>query len=237
MTIKLIQFPSHFGMPCPSPFCMKAEILLKIAGQDYEVEIIADPGKSPKGKLPFISDDGTDIADSALIRLHLEQKYGVDFDAGLSDEQKAVAHAMTIMAEERLYWAIVYGRWADDHNWPTINKTFFGAMPPVIRSIIPIIARKQVIKAMHGHGIGRHSPQEIYAFGASDLAALATQLGEKQFMFGDQPTGLDAAAYPMIAAAMVDELPGPMLDAAKSHKSFVPYIARCQTLWFPDFKG
>ncbi|VAW04477.1 D-3-phosphoglycerate dehydrogenase [hydrothermal vent metagenome] len=237
MTITLVQFQSGFGVPNPSPFCMKAEILLKMSGQDYESTIIADPGKAPKGKLPYIVDGSDTVADTALIRRHLEQKYGCDFDPGLSVADKAVSHALARMTEERFYWTMVYSRWIDETNWPVINKFWFGAMPPVIRNLIPIIARRQVKANLKAHGIGRHDVQDIYGFGADDLAALSAYLNDKQFMFGDIPTSLDATAYPMIANALVEELPGPLLDAAKAHANFQPYIARCQQLWFPEPGG
>ena len=237
VAIKLVQFQSGFGVPCPSPFCMKAEIMLKMAGQLYETEIIADPGKAPKGKLPFIIDDDVEVADSALIRKHLEDKYDADFDPGLTTEQKAVSHAMARMAEERLYWVGLYSRWIDEPNWAKIKAFWFGSMPPVIRSLVPMIAQGQVKKSLKAHGIGRHDDKDIYAFGAEDLAALSVQLGENPFMFGGKPTSLDATAYPIIANDLIEELPGPVLDAAKSHANFAPYVERCQNLWFPDFKG
>ncbi len=237
MTIKLVQFQSGFGVPNPSPFCMKAEILLKMSGLDYESAIIADPGKAPKGKLPYIVDGSDTVADTVLIRRHLERKYSCDFDPGLSDTDKAVSHAFARMMEERFYWVTVYSRWIDEKNWPVINKFWFGAMPPIIRNLIPIIARRQVKANLKAHGIGRHDVQDIHGFGAADLAALSVHLNDKQFMFGNTPTSLDATAYPMIANALVEELPGPLLDAAKSHANFQSYIMRCRQLWFPELDG
>ena len=237
MDIKLIQFQSAFGLPSPSPFCMKAEILLKMAGQDYQTEDLADPSKSPLGKLPYIADDGTDVADSALIQRHLEEKYDIDFDAGLNKEQRAVSHAMARMAEERLYWVIVYSRWMEPSNWAKISKLFFSSLPPIVRNIVPIIANRQVKAALNGHGLGRHKKEDIYGFGAEDLSALAAQLDEKQFMFGDKPTSLDAIAYSTIASALIEELPSPLLTAAKSHSNFAAYVERCRKLWFPGFTG
>ncbi len=90
---------------------------------------------------------------------------------------------------------------------------------------------------LKAHGIGRHNSHGIYAFGAADLAAVAAHLDEKKFMFGDKPTSLDATAYPMITNALIDDLPGPLFDAAKSHSNFVPYVERCKRLWFPEFDG
>ncbi len=234
MAIKYIQFQSGFGVPNPSPFCMKGEILLKMAGIEYVTEIMDDPRKAPKGKLPFLIDNGIEVADTTLIKRHLEDKYGADFDAGLTQEQRAISHAMARMIEERLYWVTLYSRWIDDHNWPIIKDFWFGSMPPIIRNIVPVVAQKQVKNGLQAHGIGRHAEEDIYAFGAADLAALSAQLGQKPFMLGDKPSSLDAIAYPIIANSLIEELPGPMLDAAKSHSNFQHYVQRCGTLWFPD---
>ena len=216
---------------------MKAEILLKMSAVPYRTTIIEDPRKSPRGKLPYIVDGEQTICDSALIRQHLEDRYQIDFDAGLNAAEKAVSHAMARMIEERLYWVILYSRWLDADNWPTIRQFWFGGMPPVIRKLVPIIALRQVKTSLNSHGLGRHAPEDIYAFGAQDLEALATQLGEKPFFFGDQPKSLDAIAYPAITNMLIHALPGPLLDAAKSHDTFRSYSDRCQALWFPETVG
>lgn len=234
MTITYFQFQPGFGVPNASPFCMKGEILLKMAGLEYRSETMDDPRKAPKGKLPFLIDDGTEIADTALIQRHLQNKYGVDFDDGLNADERATSHAMARMIEERLYWVTLYSRWIDDHNWPIIKDFWFGSMPPIIRNLVPIIAQKQVKTGLQAHGIGRHAVPDIYAFGAADLAALSTQLGDKSFMFGNKPSGLDAIAYPIITNGLIEKLPGPLLEAAKSHANFEPYVRRCEALWFPD---
>jgi glutathione S-transferase len=90
--ITLYTFGPRFGMPDPSPFVMKAETLLKIAGLPYRIDTKGF-SKAPKGKLPYIEDDGERIADSTFIRWHLEKKYRIDFDRGLGEEARAVAWA------------------------------------------------------------------------------------------------------------------------------------------------
>ena len=89
--ITLYTFGPYFGLPDASPFVTKAMLLLKIAGLAYS----EDRGgyfKAPKGKLPYINDDGLIIADSTFIRFHVEKKYGFDYDAGLNAEQIGRAH-------------------------------------------------------------------------------------------------------------------------------------------------
>ncbi len=81
--ITLYTFGQYFGLPDPSPFVMKAEMLLKLSGLEYQTSTRGFKG-APKGKLPYIDDNGTVVADSTLIRLYLEQKYSIYFDRGLS---------------------------------------------------------------------------------------------------------------------------------------------------------
>ena len=55
--IKLYTFGPFFGLPDASPFVIKAMLLLKFAGLEYGEER-GGYGKAPKGKLPYIDDDG-----------------------------------------------------------------------------------------------------------------------------------------------------------------------------------
>ena len=155
--ITLHTFGPNFGLPDPSPFVTKAELLLKMSGQPYRTDTEGF-GKAPKGKLPYIKDDGTPIADSTFIRWHLEKKYQIDFDRGLSAEQRAIAWAFEKMAEDHLYWALVHARWMDDANFAKGPMVFFRKIPAPVRPIMVVMIRRQVRKALHAHGMGRHSP-------------------------------------------------------------------------------
>ena len=76
--ITLHVFGPMFGLPDASPFCTKAHVLLKMAAFDYRVDTQSF-NKAPKGKLPYIIDDGKVVADSTFIRWHLEKKIRVRF--------------------------------------------------------------------------------------------------------------------------------------------------------------
>src|SRR5688572_9694004 len=158
--ITLYGFGPAFGLPDPSPFVTKAEVLLKMAGLAYAVET-GGLGKAPKGKLPYIVDEGETIADSTFIRWHLENKYHIDFDPGLTSEQRAVAWAFEKMLEDNLYWAFVHDRWMDDANFDKGPRNFFRAVPAPVRPLVAAMIRRQVRRRLHGQGMGRHSPQEI----------------------------------------------------------------------------
>ena len=115
--IKLHQFPPVFGRNI-SPFTLKLEAWLRLAGLPYEVVTVLNPGRGPKGKLPFIvDDDGTVVADSSLIIEHLTRSRGVDLDRELSREERAQALALQRLFEDHLYFVGLWSRWIDPDGW------------------------------------------------------------------------------------------------------------------------
>ena len=197
--IKLYQFPPVFGRNV-SPFTLKLETWLKLAGLPYQVVAIRNPGQGPKGKLPFIEDDdGSFIADSSLIIEHLSRSRGIDLDAGLDARQRAEALALQRLVEEHLYFVLVWSRWLDREGWQTWRQALLGSIPPPLRQIAAIALRRRVRNGLYAEGLGRHRRDEIYAMGEADLAALASVLGARPFFAADRPTTIDATAYGTLA--------------------------------------
>ena len=132
--LELHVFGPAFGQPDPSPFCMKGIILMEMSGLPY-TRVRGNLQKAPKGKFPVLVDEGEVIPDTSFIRLHLERKHGIDFDHGLSAEQRGLAWAVEKMLEDHLYWHIVQERWADAANFDRGPRHFFSAVPtPLLRS-------------------------------------------------------------------------------------------------------
>src|SRR6187401_2151788 len=97
--ITLHTFGPMFGLPDPSPFVTKADVLLKMSGLPFQARG-GNFRQAPKGKMPYIEDDGVKIGDSTLIRLHLEKKYSINFDKHLSSVESGVAWAVEKMLED-----------------------------------------------------------------------------------------------------------------------------------------
>ena len=231
--IKLYTFGPFYGLPDASPFCLKVDAYLRANGIPFEVV----PGfenlrRAPKGKLPFIDDDGKVIGDSAFILSYLKEKHGDPLDAGLTAEQKAIAHAFIKMLDENLYWCMVRFRWIDDAVWPTLRGLFFGAMPAPLRWILPPLIRKGVAKTLREQGIGRHSPAEILEIARRDLRALADLLGDKNWFFGAQLTTLDVVAFAFLAEVIVPPWKCELCDLARSFPNLVAFVERIQTRFY-----
>ena len=56
--ITLHQFPPAFGLPNASPFCLKLELYLHMAGLPYRNSYTLELHKTPKGKLLVVKGDG-----------------------------------------------------------------------------------------------------------------------------------------------------------------------------------
>lgn len=231
--LKLITYPPAFGAPSASPFCVKAMCLLKMAGVEYEAKFTSDPRKAPKNKLPVLIDGDQQIADSDVIRAHLETTTGIDFDAGLTPVQRATSRAVIRMVEEHLYFALVCDRWLNDDNWPHVKKAFFSEIPAAIRGFVTNMIRKKVRAQMVGQGMGRHSPTEQLARADADLKAISGILANNDFLFGATPSAADASVMPVLGAIAGAPTKTALCQRVTDDSGLMAYISRAQAALLP----
>jgi glutathione S-transferase len=224
----------HFGLPDPSPFVTKAIILLKMSGVPYRTAR-ADFRRAPKGKIPYIEDGGTLMGDSTFIRFHLEDKYGADFDHGLSEAEKATAWAFEKLAEDHLYWTVLDARWMNKANFDKGPRVFFDTVPAPLRPLVLAMVKRSVRQSLWGQGMGRHSKAEIERLGAHDLDVIAAFLADKPWLMGNAPCGADAAVWSMVNGAICPHFETPLRTAGDRHKNLLAYCERGMRQWFPEF--
>ncbi|MDR3460996.1 MAG: glutathione S-transferase family protein [Beijerinckiaceae bacterium] len=231
--ITLYTFGPYFGLPDGSPFVTKAMILLKMAGLAYR-EDRGGYAKAPKGKLPYIDDEGVRVADTTFIRRHIETKYGFDFDDGLTPEQKATAWALERMCEDHLYWAVLDARWLDETNFAKGPAHFFDAVPAPIRGLVARMIQRKMRKTLEAQGLGRHCQAEIESLGRADIEALAVLLGDKPYFFGETPKGGDATLGAFMLGLLTPVFVTPLRATAENHGNLVAYAARIKARFFPE---
>lgn len=224
----LIQYPPALGVRSASPFCTKVEVLLRMSNTEFDIQFWSNPRKAPKQKLPVLEMEGELLGDSTFIRRHLEQTH--NFDAALCASDRAIAHAFSVLCEERLYWCIVYSRWFD--NWEAVKSAYFSDIPVFVRPFVLPILKKSVRRQIEGHGIGLHSRDEIYSLGDADLEALSVQLGANTYFMGDHPSSVDATVFSFVYHILECDITSPLKEAALKYANLVAYVRRLQSKYF-----
>ncbi len=232
--ITLCTFGPVFGLPDPSPFVTKAEVLLKMAGLPYRTDTTGFK-KAPKGKLPYIDDDGTIVGDSTFIRIHLETKHQIDFDDGLSPAERGTAWAFEKMCEDHLYWAMMYARWINDANFEAGPRKFFQVVPAPLRPLLATMIRRQVRRNLWGQGLGRHSAEEVAQLAERAVGAIADYLGDKPYLMGARACGADATVFAVLLGLLNRTFETPIRSAVEQRSNLVAYSDRMLQQYYPEF--
>lgn len=229
----LILYGTKPGWETPSfsPFVIKLEAWLRLAGLPYERRD-GNPLQAPEGKVPYVEIDGQKMGDSQLIIEHLTRARGVRLDEGMTATEAATARAVRRMLEEGLYFVALRARWLEDDGWALQYPAFQVMFPPVIGALaVPMIRRKVREQAM-AQGIGRHARDEVMAMGVADIESVATLLGEKAYLLGDQPRSVDATVFAFLWAFQGHPGKTPIHDAARAH-NLVDYVERIKAKYWP----
>jgi glutathione S-transferase len=233
--ITLYGFGPALGLPEISPFVTKAHILLKMAGLRYETNVSAKGFLSaPKGKLPYIKDGDAVIADSTFIRFYIEKTYGFDFDKGLGQAEKALGWALERMCEERLYWLMVDARWLIDANFAAGPGKIFDGLPAPARPLVKAYVRRVMRKTLRLHGVGRHDPTAKLELARRDFAAISDLIGDKPFLFGDEPKGADATVGAFVIGALAKLPVAALTEAAAATPHLAAYADRMSKRFLPN---
>jgi len=229
--IRLYQFGPAWDLPDPSPFCLKVVTYLQLAKLAFEPVLgLSNLRGAPKGKLPYIEDDGELIADSGFIIPYLQKKYGSLVNEPTNARDHGALWAITRMLDEDLYFSLLYVRWLDEDNWNNYTfPQFFSKMPLPIRAIVPALIRRGVKKSLHRQGRGRHSPGEIMDIGQRTLEAVRDYLGSNPFIGGEAVSVADATVYAFLAEAAKPPHASTMKKFVESESTLMNYIARVES--------
>ncbi|XP_046635157.1 failed axon connections-like [Daphnia pulicaria] len=243
--VYLYQFSRTKNIPSPSPFCLKVETWLRMAGIKYENVDHKMRFRSAKGQLPFVEVNGAEIADSAVIVKELGATFNTDMDAHLTSEQRNVAHATITMLESHYHWIDVWWR---SKNQDAMLQAYKIDLQHMVGSKLPAALlkfyycfslRRRGMKKVRATGIGVHSPKEIIQMGKDDLKVLADMLGDKTFFFGDEPTTLDVVVFANVAQLTVidKDVAHPLRDwVMEDGKNLVQHFERIKEKYYPDWQ-
>jgi len=226
--IKLFQVVNdRWGIPSPSPFCMKVETYLRMVGIPFISIPSVDLADAPKRKLPYIEDEGNRLGDSQLIIQYLKSRYGDPLDDGLTHEEWAIAHMIRRTLEEGLYFCLVFARWQDEAPWRYTNELYFRDAPAVAATY-----RAYMLDQLQKQGTGRHSSDEVANMAALDIDAVAEILGSRPFLLGLRPRSVDATVYAFLSNIIDVPVDTSLARSVRRHRNLVEYSERMRSRYF-----
>lgn len=231
--VRIVGMCPAWGLASPSPFCLKLETWLRIAGIPYAALSLNRPPQSASGKVPYLLlQDGAILADSNEIIAHLARAYGIDRSCGRTGADSARSHAALRLLEESLYFVAAWERWLLPACWTATRDAYFGTLPSGLRGLFASFMRRKMAAALHGQGMLRRAPAAIADHGVADLAALSGLLGAQPFFDGEQPGITDASAYGLLANVLRFPVRTPLQSALEARPDLVEFCRRIErTVW------
>jgi glutathione S-transferase len=95
-----------------------------------------------------------------------------------------------------------------------------------------VIARKDVMRALHKQGLGRHTDEEINTISQRTFQSLSDVLGEKTYFFGETPCTFDATAFGFLSQFIDISLNNEMNDLARGYDNLVDYCQNFRTKFY-----
>jgi glutathione S-transferase len=217
--ITLYSYPEMFGVADNNGYGLKVFAFMRLAGVPFVHEHIFDASAAPRGQLPYVVDDGETIGDSVTIIAHLNRKYALAIDAGLGAAQRDQSLLVTRLLDD-LYWVMSYSRWKDERYFPAFRDALLREHPQVTVEGLRK-AQEFNFQRYYYAGIGRYAPEAAYARGLADLGVLARLVPANGFVYGPQPTSIDAGIYGFIANIWFFDIDTPLKRFVAAHGNLV----------------
>ncbi|CAG7722048.1 unnamed protein product [Allacma fusca] len=184
-----------------------------------------------KGKTPWISFRGENIADSEFILHFLMKKFGAILKMNYyNEEQLAVATAVRTMMDERTVWGMIMERFV---LGSAENMLQVFNMPAIMR----IIAKRVILGRAKSQGIGGHAPEDIVSIISKDLVTVSKILGHKRYILGDEPCIEDAGIFGQLSQYYWGLPNNPYEKLLNGEcKNLREYCFRMREQFWPDWK-
>lgn len=223
---------------------MKLETYLRVSNTPFILDATLSVGPTKK-KSPFISYRHKIIEDSELcIKWLIKHNLVEDLDKNLSLEEKAISEGFRYLLEDGICRMLVYQRWMIRGNFDATKSLFgFGAIPYLARYFVASRLRRKIASNLIGHGIGRHTPNEVYIFAQKAIDSLSDYLGQsKLYFFGATPTSLDCIALGVLSNLLycgensAEEMEDCRIsEYVKEKGNLVAFVSRMMINYYPEF--
>ncbi|XP_025076711.1 metaxin-1-like [Pomacea canaliculata] len=237
--MELQVWKGDWGLPSIDPNCLAVLAYCKFSGVPVDVKITGNPWKSPSGELPSLRHVETTETNVQDIFAYLrKQNWGSDFE--LSTKQSADVVAFSSMLEEKLLPAILHLWWVDGKTFVDFTRPWYAKVVPFpLNFFLPSQKQKaaslRVFLTKGGENISDSDVEvKIYKEAKECLNLLSYKLGSQEYMFGKQPSSLDAIMFGYLAPILKAPLPSNQLQThLKQCDNLVNFINEILQRYFP----
>lgn len=239
------------GIPDDAYYVSRVEAFLRLAQIPYTKAASQGGSENPRGKVPFCNIQGQMLDESSKIITALKNQFCLrgtkasakkDPDDKLTDQQRAQSRLIRNTLEGSLYWVSCHFLFHTEAGRKVFREHLVSqGLPPVIRDLVVAMVYRNMYKNMYGQGIARMPESAIVQRGEDDFQALSTLLGQNQYMLGtDEPTGIDADCYAMLAPFFFEPRAHFQLvwvdDMRTECPNLVKYVERMRSILYPELK-
>lgn len=185
------------------------------------------------------------LADSQFIIDHLISfGHAQDLDAELSPAQRVESRAFQVWTDELMYIAVVTTRFGD--AWPANYAKLYESLdlPSILnyapfKPVIMWNLRRSIMGSMRGHGVGRHSKEEVETKIREWVDGVAVKVGDNWEWFHRTaaPTQVDVVLSGFLMHFMSLDYNAEIVQMIAGKKSLVRYTLRAVELWYPEYES
>lgn len=223
--LKLCDFPAstgHTGWSSFSPFVLlvaRALRYAKLPFQQEQINMMRLRSLNPIGQLPvlFVGDEA--VRDSTLILHRIDEQLAPgSLTRGLDARGVAETWLWEEFADTALYPQVLATRWADERGWPVPRDAFFGAMPPVVRTVVANLVRRKTLSSLEGRDFTRAGLAACEARLFRVLDHLEARAPSAGFWLGDQVTAADLGLFAHLHSLRLPQTAFRAADVAKRQR-------------------
>ncbi|XP_063223330.1 metaxin-1 isoform X1 [Bacillus rossius redtenbacheri] len=214
-------------------FFRKAEAYAVFSGIPFSTQVTNNPFKTPHGELPVCRTGKIVLINISDFKNYF-RKLNMYADAMLSEEQCADVSAYNEILKEMLYPALLYVWWLSERNYEGLTRPWYArALPFPLHFYYP--QRYHADARAKLEALGAASEDAVYSEAKKCLTMLSHRLGDKQFLFGNHPSSLDATLYAHLAPLLKAPFPEAKLqNHLKGCTNLVKFIERVSQRYFTD---
>lgn len=230
--VVLHQFLPGTTVPNTSPFALKLETFLRMAGITYVIDN-QQPQNARTNKCPWITINGKDMADSELIIDFLTKHFRPSLLEDLSPADKALGRAVQHLLDDHAVMSVFFKTYSCDNavniaHW--VHKDYRTNYTAHWKH-----ERKWIDDFFYAVGVGRLSERQAMFFLHRDLQALDDILADKSYILSESPSTTDACVFAQLSQVLYACAPEVEAYVRQSHPRLVKYHHRMKERYWPDW--